>query len=46
MTPARASSGAGVTSPAPYREVYLEGCSSTDDPNEYVTGIQFPVEKS
>ncbi|UCE27986.1 MAG: MerR family transcriptional regulator [Candidatus Coatesbacteria bacterium] len=30
----------------PDREVYLAGCASTDDPNEYVTEIQFPVEKS
>lgn len=46
MTPARALSRAGVTSPASYREVYLEGGFSTDDLSEYVTEIQFPVEKS
>jgi hypothetical protein len=46
VTPARASSRAGVTSPAFYREVYLEGCRATDDPNEYITEIQFSVEKS
>ena len=30
----------------PDREVYLAGCATTDDPNEYVTEIQVPVEKS
>jgi effector-binding domain-containing protein len=30
----------------PDREVYLEGSWATDDPNEYVTEVQFPVEKS
>lgn len=29
----------------PDREIYLEGHFSTDDPNEYVTEVQFPVEK-
>ena len=28
------------------REVYVEGAWSTDDPNEYVTEIMFPVEKA
>jgi len=30
----------------PDREVYLEGAWATDDPNEYVTEIMFPVEKA
>jgi effector-binding domain-containing protein len=30
----------------PDREVYLEGAWSTDDPNEYVTEIMFPVAKA
>ncbi len=30
----------------PDREVYLEGPWSTDDPNEYLTEIMFPVEKA
>jgi effector-binding domain-containing protein len=27
------------------REVYLRGPNETDDPNDYLTEVQFPVEK-
>lgn len=36
----------GYRTVGPDREVYLEGPMATDDPNEYVTEIMFPVQKA